>query len=81
MLGTTGFLRWSELKKVRYGSSMKWFRLETASGEVLRVSAMLMGLPEFAQALLKSTPTDAMDTDTLEILEATAEGNPPSLWS
>lgn len=81
MLGTTGFLRWSELKKVRYGSLMKWFRLETASGEVVRVSTMLMGLPEFAQTLLKSTPADTMDTGTREILEGTAEGNPPSLWS
>jgi hypothetical protein len=80
LLGSTGFLRWSELKRIRYGSTMKWFRLDAMDGRVVRLSAMLMGLPEFAQALLKSAPAEAMDSDTLQILQATAEGNPPSLW-
>lgn len=81
LLGTRGFLRWSDLRKVRYGSTMKWFRLETADGSVVRISAMLMGLPEFAQALLKSAPVEAIDAHTLQVLEATADGDPPSLWT
>lgn len=81
LLGTTGFLRWSDLSKVRYGLMMKWFRLETTDGSVVRISAMLMGLPEFAQALLKAAPAEAMDTHARQLLEATADGNPPSLWT
>jgi Bacterial PH domain len=81
LAGTTGFFRWSELRSVRYAQMMKWFRLETTTGDVLRISAMLIGLPEFARALLSSAPAGAMDADTRRILEATAEGNPPSLWT
>jgi hypothetical protein len=81
LIGTTGFLRWSELKSIRYAQMMKWFRLETATGDILRISAMLIGLPEFARALLVAAPADAMDADTRRVLEATAQGNPPSLWT
>jgi hypothetical protein len=78
--GQRGFLRWSELRTVRYGAGMKWFRLETHDGVVVRISAMLMGLPEFARALLRGAPTASIDSAALPILEETAEGNPPSLW-
>jgi hypothetical protein len=60
---------------------MKWFRLETASGEVARLSAMLVGLPELAGLLLVHAPPQAIDAETLAILEATAGGHPPSVWS
>jgi hypothetical protein len=79
-IGTGKYLRWSDLKTVRYGSQMKWFRLETRSGTVARVSVMLMGLPEFARLLLQSTPEGSIDSPTLAVLRATAAGNPPSVW-
>src|SRR5437588_3897018 len=60
---------------------MKWFRLESQSGIVVRVSVMLMGLPVFAQMLLANALSEAIDLTTLTILQATAEGNPPSVWS
>ena len=75
-----GFLRWSELRTVRYGATMKWFRLETQGGVVVRISGMLMGLPEFARALLRGAPTASIDPAALPVLEATADGDPPSLW-
>jgi heme/copper-type cytochrome/quinol oxidase subunit 4 len=81
LVGTRKYLRWSDLRDVRYASSMKWFRLETRSGDVARISVMLMGLPEFARLLLANAPDDAIQSDTLPILQATAQGNPPSLWS
>jgi hypothetical protein len=80
LFGQRGFLRWAELRTVRYGASMKWFRLEAQNGVVVRISAMLMGLPEFARALLRGAPTASIDSAALPILEETAEGNPPSLW-
>ena len=60
---------------------MKWFRLETKSGEVARIFSMLMGLPEFARLLLEHTPEDAIDHDTLPVLQATAGGDAPSVWA
>jgi hypothetical protein len=78
--GTRGTLTWSEVAKVRYAPSMKWFRLETRSGEVARVSAMLVGLPEFARLVLAHAPPGAIDGNTLPVLQATAAGQPPSVW-
>jgi hypothetical protein len=60
---------------------MKWFRLEAQSGTVIRISAMLTGLPEFARLLLVHAPTQGIDAKTLELLRATAAGDPPSVWT
>lgn len=80
-IGVRKQLRWSELRSVRYSLFMKWFRLETQSGTVIRISAMLTGLPEFARLLLANAPTQAIDAETLKLLRATAAGNPPSVWT
>jgi hypothetical protein len=79
--GVRKYIRWSELRAVRYAPLMKWFRLETQSGNVARVSVMLMGLPEFAGLLLQNAPQGAIDAGTLDVLRATASGNPPSIWT
>jgi len=79
-LGSRGYLRWTEVSQVKYAQGMKWFRLQTHSGSVVRVSAMLVGLPEFAKVLLAHTSPGAIDRETLAILEATASGNPPRVW-
>jgi len=80
LLGSGGFIRWSELKRVRFSDSMKWFVLESQSSQVVRLSVMLMGLPIFAQRLLARTPRDVIDRVSLSVLQATADGNPPSVW-
>jgi hypothetical protein len=59
---------------------MKWFRLETQTGTIGRVSVMVMGLPEFARLLLQRTSMTAIDPATAKILRETAQGNPPSAW-
>ena len=81
MLGGGGVLHWSEVMRVRYSQAMKWFRLETRDGQVARISAMLVGLPEFARAALDHVPADAIDAPTRAILEATARGELPPVWS
>jgi len=80
LAGRRGYLRWSDLRRVRYAPVMKWFRLETTSGEVARISAMLVGLPRFARLLLDHAPPDAIEPGTLPVLLDTADGNPPSVW-
>jgi hypothetical protein len=80
LIGVGGFLRWDELRSVRFSSGMKWFRLESQSGTVVRISVMLMGLPIFAQMILVNARSAAIDPTTQMILHATAEGNPPSVW-
>jgi hypothetical protein len=72
-------LRWAELRSVRYSSRMSWFRLETQSGAVGRVSTMMARLPEFAQLLLAKAPREAIDGRSLALLEASAAGRPPPI--
>ena len=80
LIGVGGFLRWDQLRSVRFSSGMKWFRLESQSGTVVRISVMLMGLPIFAQMILVKARSAAIDPTTQMILHATAEGHPPSVW-
>ena len=79
--GVRKYLRWSDLRAARYVAPMKWFRLETQSGTVARISVMLIGLPEFARWLLQRAPHGAIDAGTLAVLQDTAVGNPPSVWT
>jgi hypothetical protein len=79
-LGRSGVLRWSNVDGVRYSSSWKRFRITTKAGEVVRVSAMLMGLPGFAQAVLAEVRPWAIDEGTRPVLEQTAAGSPPAIW-
>jgi Bacterial PH domain len=80
MLGAGGRLRWAEVRSVRYSEAAKWFRLELAGGGVVRISAMLRGLPEFASAVLAGVPSAAIDEDTRAVLQATARGELPRVW-
>jgi len=42
---------------------------------------MLIELPIFAHLLLAYARSAAIDPETRSILQATIEGNPPSVWS
>jgi hypothetical protein len=80
LLGRRGRFRWSEVTRVRYGAVAKWFVVELHSGVKVRISAMLLGLPEFAVAVLAHVPRSAIDDASYGVLRDTAEGNPPSIW-
>lgn len=80
MFGPRGSFRWAEVRRIRFSNAMKWFVIEVASGTKVRVSAMLIGLPEFAYFVLQLVPRHAIEPDTLEILQETAQGRPPSVW-
>lgn len=79
-LGRRGILKWQDLVLVRFAPTMRWFRLVSRDGRVVRVSAMLQGLPDFAAALLANVDHSRIDQDTLGVLQATAGGSPPSIW-
>jgi hypothetical protein len=81
LAGSKKFIAWPDVTNVRYSPSFKWFRIESQTGAVARLSAMLIGLPYFAKAALEHAPAAAIDADTNAVLRATAEGNPPSPWN
>jgi hypothetical protein len=79
--GQRGYSSWAEIRSVTYAPVMKWFVLRTASGATIRISAMLMGLPAFAQHVLAHVSPEGIDNATRALLLETADGNPPSVWS
>jgi hypothetical protein len=68
MFGRRGTFSWSDTKRVRYASVMKWFAIDLRDGSTVRVSAMLMGLPEFARLLLAHVPRSASDDEAYVLL-------------
>jgi hypothetical protein len=80
LMGGGGQMRWADVRSLRYSQSAKWFRLDLADGRVVRISAMLQGLPEFAAAVLTQVPSATIDGDTRMVLEATARGELPRVW-
>ncbi len=78
--GGAGSASWNDLVKVRYSQGMKWFRLELRNSKVVRISAMMIGLADFAKLLLEHAPAADIDPATRQILEQTAAGNPPRVW-
>jgi hypothetical protein len=66
-------MKWTELRSIRYGAFMKWFRLESSSGLVVRVSTSMMGLEPFARALLVHAEHAIADEHTRGVLEGMAE--------
>ena len=79
VFGNGGNFLWQDVVSVKYSRSAKWFRIVTASGEVIKVSAMLAGLPQFARAVLAGVDPDKFDDTTRVVLEQTATGFPPPL--
>jgi hypothetical protein len=59
---------------------MGWFLLVKIDGETVRVSALLVGLPEFARIVLEEVRPAAIEATTRPVLEQTAAGFPPKLW-
>ena len=80
MSGARGTFEWRDVVRVRFAPSMKWFAITLADGRTVRVSAMMMGLPEFARLLLNGVNGAALDADTRALLDATTAGHPPSIW-
>ena len=80
LLGKRGFVRWTEVTRIRYSEAAKGFRIGQGTGEVVRISAMLTSLPEFARAVLDGVSRERIDPKTVGILESTASGSPPSIW-
>jgi hypothetical protein len=78
--GKRGFLQWAYITRIRYSEGAKWFRIDGTNGEVIRISAMLTSLPEFARAALQGVARERIDAKTMHILESTAAGAPPSVW-
>ncbi len=79
LLGSRGSLRWRDVTHISYSRGMHWFRIETASGDAVRVSTLLTGLPEFARTVLQQVPGYAFASGTREALQGYVQGQMPRL--
>ncbi len=79
LLGPRGSLRWRDVTRLTYSRGARSFRIETASGEVARISANLTGTLEFARAVLGQVPSYALDDSTRAMLQALVQGEQPRL--
>ena len=80
MFGRRREFLWSEVERVSYNPTMRWFSIRLYSGPTVRVSAMVMGLPEFARRVLAHVPRTAMGDAALEVLRETQQGRLPAIW-
>jgi hypothetical protein len=78
--GQRGFFHWSDVTRLQFSQSMKWFKIRLNSGVVVRVSAMLVGLPDFAGYVLRHVPREAVDDDAHLLLEEMRRGKLPTIW-
>ena len=67
---------WTEVRHVRY-SGMGYFILDLNTRKTIRISSMLMGLPEFALALLTHVPASAIESEAHALLRAMTRDQPP----
>jgi hypothetical protein len=79
LLGPRGSLKWRDVTRIQYSPAPRWFRIETGAGQLVRISAMLTGLPEFARAVLEQVPSYAIDERTRDVLQACAQGELPPI--
>jgi len=71
---------WDEVAGIRYAQSAGWFKIALRSGATVRISVMLMGLPVFADKLLRHVPNARIEADALKVLKEAAAGKLPGIW-
>ena len=79
--GQRGFIRWSDIREIKYKRRLGWFWLVTEVGTTMRISATLLGLPEFAQHVLAHVPSERIDSSTGDLLTEIAAGETPKSWN
>jgi hypothetical protein len=79
LTGGRGYLRWADIRHVRYSPVMGWLRLESSAGDVARIRLMLVGLPEFARLVLDHVPSAAIESDARPVLQGIAKGHPAAM--
>jgi PH (Pleckstrin Homology) domain-containing protein len=72
-----GFLRWTNVRRVGYSPSLHWFHIETADGAGVRLSTTLVGLPEFARAVLDEVPAERIEAGARRVLAQIVALAPP----
>ena len=79
ILGQQRTVPWSDVVRIWYSTMRMSFVLEIRDGSRVRISALMMGLPKFAEMALANVSPFAFDETMRATLEATAAGDLPDL--
>lgn len=74
LLGPRRRFAWADVERVDFNQSMNWYRLKLASGDTVRVSGAMMGLPIFARHVLDHVPQQRLDLQVRPMLDRAAIG-------
>ena len=76
----SGLIEWSMVRRVSWSDVPKWFVIVLPNGAKIRVSALLRGLPAFADAILTNVPSEYFQVEARTLLLAAAAGELPRIW-
>ena len=79
--GQRGRFAWNEVHRVAFNKRMNWYRLELASGVMVRIAGTQMGLPEFARHVLRHVPTAQIDPHVQTMLQDAGREKLHGPWS
>ena len=71
--------KWHDVEHVVLNKRFGWYRITLRSGGKVRISCLLMGLPQFARTLLQQVPSAKVEPSTRLALEEAAAGRPQAL--
>jgi len=74
LFGSRHRFAWADVERVDFNQSMNWYRLKLASGDTVRVSGAMMGLPTFARHVLDHVPQHRLDLRVRPMLDQAAKG-------
>jgi len=80
LFGRRGEFGWNDVEHVSFNKAMGWYRIVLRSGEKVRISFMLMGLPEFARMLLLHAPRAHVSPAAHTMLQDLAQNKLRPLW-
>jgi hypothetical protein len=80
LFGSGGRLSWSDVTRVRYSDSGRWFTLKTSGRTTVRVSSNMTNVATFAKHMLAGVPSERFDEKARALLEGALVGNPPPVW-
>lgn len=79
IFGQRGTVLWSDVVRVWYSTMRMSFVLDIRDGSRVHISALMLGLPKFADMALSNVSPFAIDETIRATLEATAAGDLPGL--
>lgn len=80
LFGRPGEFSWNDVEQVSLNKAMGWYRIVLRSGDKVRISFMLMGLPEFARMLLSHVPRARVSPAAHTMLQDAAQNKLRPLW-